>query len=66
LRPNFAGSPIGGTARLLLARVANFHRFRFLAAAIFVPLEGVIVVIDDLYHLADLGFIPGIISVFAA
>src|SRR6266581_115128 len=45
--------------RLLLSRVADFHRFRFLAAAILVPLESVMVFIDDLYHFADLLFHPG-------
>jgi hypothetical protein len=42
------------TIELLLARVADLHRFRFLAAAILVPLEGVMVLVDDLYHFANL------------
>src|SRR5436190_10768368 len=39
--------------RLPLPRIADLHRLRFLAATIFVPLEDVMVFIDDLDHFAD-------------
>src|SRR6266487_908222 len=40
--------------RLLLARVADFHRLGFLAAAVLVPFEDVMVFVGDLYGFADL------------
>src|SRR5207237_4362487 len=41
-------------AHLLLSRVVDLHRLGFLAPAILVPLERVMVVIDDLDHFANL------------
>jgi hypothetical protein len=47
-RPRFACAPQCDQRRLLFSRVADFHRFGFLAAAVLVPLEDVMIFVGHL------------------
>src|SRR6266536_301485 len=60
-----AWSPLTLVTSLPLPRVVDLHRLRFLAATIFVPLEDVMVFIDDLDHFADFLLHAGNPFVFA-